>query len=162
MARKLVFDRLLFAAVLVLTGLGLVMVYSSSAAFARERLPFNPYFMKQALAAAVGLAAMGVAMHIDYRWLRRRWVIYSIVLGALAFLAAALFADNDRIGCTPLRLDPRDRDDRELADLRVLLLITRLPEPAEGIIDIPGRVSVEAQIVMRQHAEAGRLSRLEQ
>ena len=89
MARKLVFDRRLFAAVLVLTGLGLVMVYSSSAAFVRER-PFNPYFAKQALAALIGLAAMGVAMHIDYRWLRRREVIYPIVLGTLALLAAAL------------------------------------------------------------------------
>ncbi len=92
MARKLVFDRLLFAAILVLTGLGLVMVYSSSAAFARERLPFNPYFMKQALAAGIGLAAMGVAMHIDYRWLRRRMVIYPIVVGVLALLGAALLA----------------------------------------------------------------------
>ncbi len=89
MARKLVFDRGLFAAVLVLTGLGLVMVYSSSAAFARGR-PFNPFFVKQALAALIGLAAMGVAMHIDYRWLRRRRVIYPIVLGVLALLAAAL------------------------------------------------------------------------
>jgi cell division protein FtsW len=92
LARKLVFDRVLFAAVLVLTGFGLVMVYSSSAAFARERLPFNPFFVKQCLAAAVGLAAMGVAMHIDYRWLSRRAVIYPLVLGVLALLGVALFA----------------------------------------------------------------------
>lgn len=92
MARKLVFDRGLFAAVVTLAGLGLVMVFSSSAALARGSGPFNPFLVKQALAAVVGLAAMVAVMHIDYRWLRKKTVIYPIVLGVLALLVAALFA----------------------------------------------------------------------
>ena len=84
MARKLVFDRGLFATVLLLTGLGLVMVYSASAVLAREsRLSFNPLFVRQSIAALLGLAAMMVAMHVDYRILRRPIVIYSLMLGVL-------------------------------------------------------------------------------
>ncbi len=93
MARKLVFDRGLFAIVLLLTGLGLVMVYSASVVLAREsRLSFNPLFVKQSIAALLGLAAMMVAMHVDYRILRRPIVIYSLVVGVLALLIMVLLA----------------------------------------------------------------------
>ncbi len=89
MARKLVFDRGLFVTVLLLTGLGLVMVYSASAVFARES--FNPLFVKQAIAALLGLVAMLVAMHVDYRVLSRPMVIYSLLLGVMVLLVAVLF-----------------------------------------------------------------------
>ncbi len=92
MARKLVFDRGLFATVLLLTGLGLVMVYSASTVLAREsRLTYNPLFVKQSLAALLGLAAMLAAMHFDYRILRRPIVIYSLMFGVLVLLIAVLF-----------------------------------------------------------------------
>mgnify|MGYP001275824287 CR=1 FL=1 len=72
MAKKLAFDRPLFAVVLALTGLGLVMVYSASAALARDHArAVNPFFVKQVLVACVGIAAMWVVMHADYRSLRR-------------------------------------------------------------------------------------------
>ncbi len=91
LARKLVFDRGLFATVLLLSGLGLVMVYSASAVLAREsRLSFNPLFVKQSIAALLGLAAMMVAMHVNYRILRRPIVIYSLMLGVLALLIIVL------------------------------------------------------------------------
>ncbi len=92
MARKLVFDRGLFATVLMLTGLGLVMVYSASAVLARgSGMSFNPLFVKQSLAALVGIVAMLVTMHVDYRWLRRPGVIYSMQVGVLLLLIAVLF-----------------------------------------------------------------------
>jgi cell division protein FtsW len=92
MARKLVYDRGLFAAVMVLTGLGLVMVYSSSTVLVREGDSANPFLVRQGIAALLGLLAMAVAMHFDYRWLRRRLVIYPIVVVALGLLAVALFS----------------------------------------------------------------------
>ncbi len=92
LARKLVFDRGLFATVLLLTGLGLVMVYSASAVFVREtRLSYNPLFVKQSIAALLGIAVMMVAMHVDYRFLRRPVVIYSLLFGVLVLLVAVLF-----------------------------------------------------------------------
>ena len=92
MARKLVFDRFLFVIVLLLTGLGLVMVYSASAALVRGSTGGNPFFLKQCAAAAIGFVAMLAVMHVDYRWLRRPWVVYALASGVMLLLVAVLFA----------------------------------------------------------------------
>ncbi len=93
MAKKLVFDRVLFATVVLLTGLGLVMVYSASAAIARSRgQTWNPFLVKQAVAALVGFGGMAIAMHVDYRRLKEPRVIYALLGGVLALLVAVLFA----------------------------------------------------------------------
>jgi len=93
MAKKLAFDKVLFTTVLVLVGFGLVMVYSASAAIARESgSAWNPFLVKQAVAAVVGVALMLAVMHVDYRRLREPWVVYLLLLGALGLLVAVLFA----------------------------------------------------------------------
>ena len=93
MAKKLAFDKGLFTVVLLLVGMGLVMVYSASAAIAREsEATVNPFLVKQAVAAAVGLVAMLVAMHVDYRVLKRPLVVYALLLGVVTLLVAVLFA----------------------------------------------------------------------
>ncbi len=94
MARKLVFDRLLFGAVLALLGLGLVMVYSSTAALTRDSggALGNVLFIKQAIAALLGLGAMLFCMHADYRRLKEPTVIYGALLVVLVLLVAVLFS----------------------------------------------------------------------
>jgi cell division protein FtsW len=94
MAKKLAFDRLLFATVLLGVVFGLVMVYSASTVIARSEAAGqpNPYLIKQSMAALVGLVAFGVAMHVDYRHLARPVVVYGILMTALALLFAVLFA----------------------------------------------------------------------
>jgi len=92
-AKKLVFDRVLFATVVLLTGLGLVMVYSASAAIARSRgHAVNPFLVKQAAAALVGFVGMAIAMHVDYRRFKEPRVVYTLLGGVLALLVAVLFA----------------------------------------------------------------------
>jgi cell division protein FtsW len=95
MARKLDFDKVLFAAVVLLLAFGLLMVYSASVASspgdAGFRVARSP-FVKQLVAAAIGLLAMAVAMALDYRILRRPVVLYAAVLGVVALLVAVLFA----------------------------------------------------------------------
>jgi cell division protein FtsW len=92
-AKKLAFDKLLFTTVLVLVGFGLVMVYSASAAIARESgAAWNPFLVKQAVAAVAGVTLMLAVMHVDYRRLREPWVVYLLLLGALGLLVAVLFA----------------------------------------------------------------------
>ncbi len=93
MAKKLAYDRVLFTTVILLVGLGLVMVYSASAAVARGRgATFNPFLVRQAAAAALGLLVMAVVMHVDYRKLRDRRVVYALVAGVLFLLVAVLFS----------------------------------------------------------------------
>jgi cell division protein FtsW len=94
MAKKLAFDKVLFTTVTLLLAFGLVMVYSASAALARqqESLTFNPFLIKQAVAAGLGLVLMLWLMVLDYRTLRRPAVIYSLLFGVMALLVMVLFA----------------------------------------------------------------------
>lgn len=101
MAKKLASDKVLFTVVILLVVFGLVMVYSASAAVARGAAGtggagdagsgVNPFLVKQGLAAAIGLAAMLVAMHVDYRVLKRPAVAYTLLAGAVVLLVAVLF-----------------------------------------------------------------------
>ena len=88
MARKLKSDKVLFLATVLLVCASVVMVYSASAALAMNR--FNqPYFflVKQAMWAALGLAAMSIAMRFDYRNYREPSFIWvSLGLVALALI----------------------------------------------------------------------------
>ena len=89
MAKKLAFDMVLFTVVIAIVGLGLTMVYSASAAFARdEGTRWNLFLVKQSAAALLGLIAMWVVMHVDYRHLRRPAVLYTLVGGVLLLLVA--------------------------------------------------------------------------
>src|SRR5918996_2780240 len=72
---------------LLLTGFGVVSVYSASAIVAMDRHQ-DPYFYlrRQMIFAAFGVLAMVVAVQIDYRHLQR-WAPLSLVL-TLLFLCS--------------------------------------------------------------------------
>ena len=91
MAKKLAVDKVLFTTVVLLLSFGLVMVYSASAALARDS-SLNPFLLKQSLAAGLGLVLMVLLMQIDYRRLREPAVIYTLLFGAVALLVGVLFA----------------------------------------------------------------------
>ena len=85
MARKLKSDKVLFLATLLLVCASVVMVYSASAVLAMNR--FNqPYFflIKQAMWAALGLAAMSIAMRFDYRNYREPSFIWMALGGRVS------------------------------------------------------------------------------
>jgi cell division protein FtsW len=93
MARKLKSDKVLFLATLLLVGASVVMVYSASAVLALNR--FNqPYFFltKQAMWAALGLAAMTIAMRFDYRNYRDPSFIWMSLGVVVLALVAVLFS----------------------------------------------------------------------
>jgi cell division protein FtsW len=91
-AKKLAFDRVLFTVVVLLVLLGLVMVYSASAPMARAQgRALNPFLLRQMVAALVGFAAMAVAMHVDYRHLKRRGVVAAMLATVVALLVLVLF-----------------------------------------------------------------------
>ena len=87
MPRRLVPDLWLFSIVLALLGLGIVMVYSSSAIIAAERFRDPYFFMKKQLAFGIlGLGVLWVGMLIDYRQWRRVILPLLAVAGVLLIL----------------------------------------------------------------------------
>jgi cell division protein FtsW len=82
-------DVLLLWAVLALTALGLVMIYSASAVAARQHSGDEFFYLKrQLVAAAVGLGAMLAAMRMGYRRLQR--LAYPLLLLGFAALCFVL------------------------------------------------------------------------
>jgi cell division protein FtsW len=92
-ARKLKSDKVLFIATLLLVCTSIVMVYSASAAIASDKLDESSYFMtRQALWAVLGVAALAIAIRIDYRAYRNELLVYGVlgVIG-LALVYVLLF-----------------------------------------------------------------------
>ena len=83
------FDPLLLGAVLSLVTIGLVMVYSSSAVTAQDRLGDGFHFLeRQVVAAGLGLLAMALALKVGYRRVAR--FAYPVLVVALVLLVLVL------------------------------------------------------------------------
>ena len=90
------FDPWLLAAVLLLTGFGLVMVYSASAVTAAARVHDEFYFLKrQLLAAAAGVAFLALLLRVGYR--RLEPVSTPLLFLVLASLVAVLLPGVGRV-----------------------------------------------------------------
>jgi len=91
-------DLWLLAGVAVLLLLGSVVVYGAGS-FNRQAAgsPLGQHYIisKHVLMIVVGLALMVGLMHLDYRWLRRRWLNWSLLAGTLALVAITLFSDRE-------------------------------------------------------------------
>jgi cell division protein FtsW len=93
MARKLKSDRVLFTAAVLLVCVSMVMVYSASAALALDRYGQAYMFLiRQAMWTALGLAALAVAMRIDYRTYRSDTFIWSLIAAVGVLLVLVLFS----------------------------------------------------------------------
>ena len=83
------YDLKLLFPVLLLTGIGIAMVYSASSAVARQTYGTDYYFLKrQAMFALLGIAALVFARHFPYRY--SRWLSYPIIAAAAALLVLVL------------------------------------------------------------------------
>jgi cell division protein FtsW len=91
MAKRVSVDRWLFTVTLFLVFIGLVMVFSASAVMAKERYGSGYTFLLRQLAWAVGgIAAMVIAMKLDYRRYRHPAVVFSF-LGVTSLLLISVF-----------------------------------------------------------------------
>jgi cell division protein FtsW len=83
---------LLTFSVLALLCIGMVMIYSASAFYAVEHCRTDAEFFlkRQALAVALGIAAMVIAKNVDYRWFRNRTLLYATLGSSLMFLGIVL------------------------------------------------------------------------
>ena len=92
MARKLRSDKLLFMAILLLACTSIVMVYSASAMLAMERYG-QPYFFlsRQVVWMALGMLLLLVGSRVDYRLLRKPFVVWTALGLSIVALVAVLF-----------------------------------------------------------------------
>ncbi len=133
MSRKLQVDEWLFAATAGLALFGVVMVYSASAVIAANQNgnQFH-YVIRQGIWTMLGLAAMFVAMRIDYRILRDARVVFPL-LGITIVLLLAVFGFSPTNGARrwiklkSLRVQPS-----ELAKLSLVIFLARFLERRAG------------------------------
>jgi cell division protein FtsW len=94
MAKRVSVDRWLFTVTMLLVFVGLVMVFSASAVMARERFG-SPYafLSKQLVWAVAGLAAMVVAMRVDYRRYKHPALVFSLMGFTTLLLISVFFLD---------------------------------------------------------------------
>ncbi len=91
MAKRVSVDRWMFTVTTILVFIGLVMIFSASAVMAKERFgSAYEFLLKQLIWAAAGLAAMVVAMKVDYKRLRSPAVVFSF-LGVTTLLLISVF-----------------------------------------------------------------------
>ena len=149
MARKLAFDKTLFGVGVGLTLFGLVMIYSASALIAMERFGSAHHFLlKQAAAAAVGLGAMVAAMHVDYRHLLKRPVVYTGLLASTVLLIAALVADRTHQVHRWISLGPMQIQPSEIGKLSLVLFLAYLLARKEARVnDLVGTIIPCAVVV---------------
>ena len=122
--RKLAFDRKLFAAAVVLTVFGLVMVGSASAFSTLSAPDGAPRMLfKQAVHALAGFGLMYLLMRTDYRRWNRPWVAAVAVGFAFALLVVVLL-------CPPINgarrwvpLGPVNLQASEVAKLALVLFL---------------------------------------
>lgn len=82
-------DIWLLAAVFILVALGLVMLYSSSAVMASQRMGEHFVLLKsQGQRVILGAVAMFIALRLDYRWYQR--LIYPILIVTVLLLVLVL------------------------------------------------------------------------
>jgi cell division protein FtsW len=125
MPRKLAPDFWLFAVALVLLSTGVVMVYSASAIVAADRFR-DPYFFlkRQVFWAALGCAALWIALRTDYRRLEKL-VLPLLGIAALLLLLVLIPGLGVSINGSRrwLRLGPMSFQPAELAKLALVLYL---------------------------------------
>jgi cell division protein FtsW len=129
-------DIWLIAAVLALTGFGIVMVFSAGAVFAARTYGDWTYFLKRELVyAGAGLAAFVLGMRLDYSVYRK--ITYPLLIVSLLLLAAVLKLGPSINGAVRwFRLGPLSFQPSELAKFSLALyLAVLLARKAEKVRD---------------------------
>lgn len=119
-------DYSLLAAVLFLTGFGLITLYSTSAYNGQVRFGDSAYYLKKQLFAAIlGLGAMYLVSQLDYHFLSQAAVpgyFLALALSGAVLLAGDTYNGSKRwLSVGPLSFQPA-----EYAKLAVILLLARV------------------------------------
>jgi cell division protein FtsW len=142
MARKLAFDRTLFATGFALSVFGILMIYSASSPLALQRYGSASYFLTRQIAAwLLGLAGMAAAMHLDYRKLLTRPAVSLALVVSLGLLLYVLAADQSHQVHRWIKLGPIQVQPSEIAKLAVVLYLAyQLAKKEDRVNDLVATV----------------------
>jgi cell division protein FtsW len=151
MGRKLAFDKTLFVVGVSLPLFGLVMIYSASAVIAMEQFGSPHHFLfHQSFALMIGLAAMGIAMHVDYRRLLERSSVHFTLLVSTGLLVYVLFIEphqgvNRWIPLGPIQIQPS-----EIAKLALVMYLAYQLARREKLVNDLGRTVLPCAVMVGQ------------
>jgi rod shape determining protein RodA len=128
-------DVILLVVPFLLSGLGLLMIYSSTRARLDRAGIDSMYFVeRQALAIGIGLIAMVVMIAIDYRRLRDLWAL--VYLAMLPLLAAVLVVGASRKGAQAwFDIGPMQFQPSEIAKVAVIIAVAGYCHQHRGDLD---------------------------
>ena len=136
MAKRVSVDGWMFTVTLILVFIGLVMVFSASAVMAKERFGSAYTFLFRQLACAVaGLAAMVLAMKLDYRKLKHPAVVFTLLGATTILLISVFFLDRAHGTHRWFRLGPLSFQPSELAKPAIILFLAWLLDAKTKAID---------------------------
>lgn len=126
LSSKSLTQTILICTPLVLMGLGIMMIYSSSSIFAAQRFGDSTYFLKKQLLFGVcGVVCMLLMMRVPYIYFRR--LAYPLWVASLILLAVVLVPGvGTRVGGAMrwLRFGPLSFQPAELAKLAIIILLS--------------------------------------
>ena len=129
MARKLSPDKVLFGVTVALVLVGVVMVFSASAVVAKEKFDDPYYFLYRQFGwALIGLIAMAVMMHIDYRKYRHPVCIYGLLFICGILLTVLFFLDQFHNTNRWIRWGALSFQPSELCKLALVIFLASLLE----------------------------------
>jgi cell division protein FtsW len=124
MAKRVSVDRWMFTVTTLLVFIGLVMIFSASAVIAKERFgSAYEFLIKQLIWAVAGLAAMVIAMKIDYKRLQHPALVFSLLGFTTLFLISVFFLDRAHGTHRWFHLGPVSFQPSELAKPALILFL---------------------------------------
>jgi cell division protein FtsW len=124
MAKRVSVDRWMFTVVTLLVFIGLVMIFSASAVMAKERFgSAYEFLIKQLIWAIAGLAAMVIAMKVDYKRLQHPALVFTLLGFTTLFLISVFFLDRAHGTHRWFHLGPISFQPSELAKPALILFL---------------------------------------
>jgi rod shape determining protein RodA len=128
-------DILVLLLPIVISGLGLLMIYDSSRRrLAAQGLSSFYYVERQGIAIVLGLIAMGIVMAVDYRRIRDAWPL--VYLAVLPLLAGVLLLGRNHNGAQAwFQVGPLQFQPSELAKIAVIVAVAGYCHQHRGDLD---------------------------
>ncbi len=136
MAKRVSVDRWMFTVTAILVFIGLIMVFSASAVMAKERYgSAYEFLLKQLVWAVAGLAAMFVAMRVDYRRLKHPAFVFPLVGFTTLLLISVFLLDRTHGTHRWFHLGPISFQPSELAKPALIFFLAWFLESKTGAMD---------------------------